>query len=774
MDRVRPLPTAESRMLSLSVLPLELVQEVASFLDASAIINLARTSTRLRHAALSARSSFSLKPIKVDPLGKAILAAVGKARQMRKRYSLRIPASQHSSGLSTPDSSGDDVAAAEVPLGPPPVPPPFLPVHLPDASLWMAPHDTVERVRLLTARQRRSFALDGILVDDRSGRVEFDLGTLADVHGVEMDAILFDSMQQVSGPVEADDGVPSEAGDGEHDSDVEADGAEGKVEEVGLTESGVRGLGLRTDSGVLVELVDDDDDARTWVLEDAPGGVGAALSGNPPVTLSLSTSLTNSNSLNLSPGVVPALDATARTHYVGRRQYFSRSVHSRLPLHIRRLSRSGSQPTSPTKLSSYFYFEVKAEQPPEHFTGVRAELHARVGIVPPGYSHHHLPGSLPDSIGYQAEDGYIGLGHREGETYQFASPWSYGDTVGCGFFPQPESRRSRRPRTRGKLMSSAALAVEESSTRGVLFFTLNGHWVGDAPHRIDRTIKDYHGQLHACVGSSVPAAFTFNLGEDTAIKPFLYSPANDIPRNLPPPHLRARTRTKVPEAAFAAREMTPVPNVLPAPTETLLPPVHVTTTIPTNLSLAPHMLRFLFPNNNVTATPRCLQSPHPLSVPRSGGGNGCSYYEVTLESGGAAGTFIAVGLAPFPYGTSHHVGWDFGSVGYHSDDAKIFDGSNQGGRPWGDVFGEGDVVGCGLTPEGDSFFTLNGKVMGHTAIGGSGARGRRAARRVGLEGGCVVRTGGRGWRMHPTVTASGAWTVTFNFGDEPFRFDVPW
>ncbi|KAJ3098409.1 hypothetical protein HK100_005107, partial [Physocladia obscura] len=74
--------------------------------------------------------------------------------------------------------------------------------------------------------------------------------------------------------------------------------------------------------------------------------------------------------------------------------------------------------------------------------------------------------------------------------------------------------------------------------------------------------------------------------------------------------------------------------------------------------------------------------------------------------------FISIGLALRPYSPFYHVGWDFGSFGFHSDDGKLFDGAGQGGFMWAEPYSVGDVVGCGMTCSGDIYYTKNGRIIG--------------------------------------------------------------
>jgi hypothetical protein len=112
-------------------------------------------------------------------------------------------------------------------------------------------------------------------------------------------------------------------------------------------------------------------------------------------------------------------------------------------------------------------------------------------------------------------------------------------------------------------------------------------------------------------------------------------------------------------------------------------------------------------------------------------------------------------------------GWRTGSWAYHGDDGKLFLEQGRGVR-YGDTYGTGDVVGCGLdSKKNELFFTKNGEYVGKylrylyhftvdpnfpiTGSAGSAPKGRLFA---------VVGIGCQG--VHFSI----------NFGPDGFRYNI--
>jgi hypothetical protein len=135
-----------------------------------------------------------------------------------------------------------------------------------------------------------------------------------------------------------------------------------------------------------------------------------------------------------------------------------------------------------------------------------------------------------------------------------------------------------------------------------------------------------------------------------------------------------------------------------------------------------------------------------------------SYYEVHIDDAPSTPGMVdngfecvAVGLATKSFMKNKRLpGWDNESFGYHGDDGAIFHGQGKQLSEFGPRYGCNDTVGCGLNHKDNSiFYTLNGKMLG-TAF---------------TDVPCDVD-------LYPTVGIDTNCSVSFNFGMQPFKFDL--
>ena len=118
---------------------------------------------------------------------------------------------------------------------------------------------------------------------------------------------------------------------------------------------------------------------------------------------------------------------------------------------------------------------------------------------------------------------------------------------------------------------------------------------------------------------------------------------------------------------------------------------------------------------------------------------------------------VAIGLSTSGFRLSRYQpGWTEDSIGYHSDDGRLFFASGTDGTNFGPNYGNGDVVGCGVhIPTMSVFFTKNGNLIG-TAYS-------------------IISSEPRTYRtLYPTIGLdSKEFTIQVSFGaDEAFAFDV--
>ncbi|KAG0351584.1 Rsp5p-dependent ubiquitination, sorting of cargo proteins at the multivesicular body [Podila minutissima] len=122
------------------------------------------------------------------------------------------------------------------------------------------------------------------------------------------------------------------------------------------------------------------------------------------------------------------------------------------------------------------------------------------------------------------------------------------------------------------------------------------------------------------------------------------------------------------------------------------------------------------------------------------------YWEVKMFEK-SPNTVVSVGVSTKPYPATRLPGWNRQSVAYFSKDGQKYCNSPFSGYPYGPIYFEGDVVGCGYRPRtGTIFFTRNGKRLEDAYTG-------------------MMRH-----NLFPTVGATGPCVLHVNFGQSGFVF----
>ncbi|KAJ3347552.1 hypothetical protein HDU83_002015 [Entophlyctis luteolus] len=426
------------------------------------------------------------------------------------------------------------------------------------------------------------------------------------------------------------------------------------------------------------------------------------------------------------------------------RKKVSRSLCSRLPLQL----------GSPTAI----YFEVCFSISEADSSNDRS-LDAMIGLVSSKFraSHLHVLTDDTDSICFESIDGMLHIGAREGEWFQFAPKFNYGDVVGCGIIANsPETPNVSPP--------------------AAVFFTLNGHWVGDTPTRVTRECFDFSRTVFPAIAVSsadCPVDIQINMGRT---QPFVFDmeawvaslaregdmslfTAKDIPslKNHIDFQKLARVQNELhTEHSWRASKFYDTH-------EDFAGSVSVSQTGPVfniNFRTAESMIVV----NAQDICPISMSSAYELA-----------YFEVHILACGLplvddppAIGFVSVGLARRPYSPFRHVGWEVGSLAYHSDDGNLFDGAGKGGFTWSDPYEAGEVIGCGMTPRGDVYFTKNGKLVGPRRT--RDENGDDESQRVSRGGVGLVPAGVVGKQvLFPTIGACYSWDVAVHVSP-PFLF----
>ncbi|KAF9353273.1 Rsp5p-dependent ubiquitination, sorting of cargo proteins at the multivesicular body [Mortierella sp. AD094] len=121
------------------------------------------------------------------------------------------------------------------------------------------------------------------------------------------------------------------------------------------------------------------------------------------------------------------------------------------------------------------------------------------------------------------------------------------------------------------------------------------------------------------------------------------------------------------------------------------------------------------------------------------------YWEVKMFEK-SPDTVVSVGVSTKPYPNTRLPGWSRHSVAYFSKDGRKYCNSPFSGYPYGPIYFEGDVIGCGYRPRtGTIFFTRNGRRLEDAYTG-------------------------LGFNLFPTVGATGPCILHVNLGQSGFVF----
>ena len=294
---------------------------------------------------------------------------------------------------------------------------------------------------------------------------------------------------------------------------------------------------------------------------------------------------------------VNGIDKPTSTYPLGRRRgvrtFGDRCVVSEVPLAYQQRT------WGKTVEGQAVYFEVKVLETTNPLQSMR------IGVVHQDWDQTRPPGSLNGSIGFCSTDGSISTGSVYDERFTFGPHWGVGDVVGCGYTPYYDN--------------------------GLLFFTLNGRWVGDAPYKTEQRLINYRKMWLAAFSSNCPAQVEFNYGA----QPFLYG----IDENHSAPFLKKRfTEPCLDNLRFQIETQTLV----------VLPIVDG--------------FRIQFPLGSFD--PISAQANLPITkFPKT---RNIHYFEIKiLGNPGGSSPFLSLGLATTPYPQRHHVGWNKNSIGLH-------------------------------------------------------------------------------------------------------------
>ncbi|OZJ05406.1 hypothetical protein BZG36_01986 [Bifiguratus adelaidae] len=174
-----------------------------------------------------------------------------------------------------------------------------------------------------------------------------------------------------------------------------------------------------------------------------------------------------------------------------------------------------------------------------------------------------------------------------------------------------------------------------------------------------------------------------------------------------------------------------------------------------------------FPPPPPPQSPRQYYPPPPMALsPMQHPGTGVHYFEITIPHRSFDFEYpvvIGIGLTTRPYPLFRQPGWNKYSIGWHSDDGRVYINDPGDGMAFGPVWGVDSqraqtVVGCGIVlgqdiEEGAEriFFTLNGQWVGSLPL-------------------YTFFPSGLPKFWFPTVGADGPVDVQVNFGTEGFAW----
>ncbi|UKZ61579.1 uncharacterized protein TrAtP1_002838 [Trichoderma atroviride] len=121
-------------------------------------------------------------------------------------------------------------------------------------------------------------------------------------------------------------------------------------------------------------------------------------------------------------------------------------------------------------------------------------------------------------------------------------------------------------------------------------------------------------------------------------------------------------------------------------------------------------MQLVRPPDKLVDTNGIARTDHPMWPQQ----DGVYYFEIKIEHEGDGSGRFAIGFCGehTPLG-GPQLGREKVSWGYNGDSGETYQCGVQTPTPFGEVYGEGDVIGCGVNFDKDiAFYTLNGEIIG--------------------------------------------------------------